>query len=259
MLRFGWRMPFFPFALLGLVWAAVWYLYYRDRPTEHGGVNAAELELIQRTAVTPDAGVSRVPWRMILTDRTVWMLSLMYFCYGYAIDIYLDWFPKYLYDVRHVDLKTMGFYASLPWTAGAVANLGGGWFSDRWAARTGDLRAARRVVMVAGFSIAAAAILAGTFAAHTRISVLWSCVAVFGLELTVGVAWAIPLDIGGSYAGSIASIMNTFGNMGSAISPALLGYMVREHGWNVPFSFCSALCVLAIFFGLKMDPQRTLE
>ena len=39
--------------------------------------------------------------------------------------------------------------------------------------------------------------------------VLFSCLAVFGLELTVGVTWALPLDIGGDYAGSVSAVMNT--------------------------------------------------
>ena len=32
---YGWRAPFFVFGMLGLVWAAVWYWYYRDTPAEH--------------------------------------------------------------------------------------------------------------------------------------------------------------------------------------------------------------------------------
>lgn len=258
MLRFGWRMPFFVFGVLGLVWAAAWYWFYRDRPAEHASVNEAELELIQRHACVPESAGARVPWRAILTNRTVWMLSLMYFCYGYSIDIYLDWFPKYLYDARKLNLTQMGFYASLPFIAGAAGDLVGGWTSDRWAARTGNLRAARRVVAIAGFALASVAIVAATFEPHTRASVLFSCVAVFGLELTVGVAWAVPLDIGGNYAGSIAAIMNTFGNLGSALSPALLGYMVKLYGWNVPFVFCACLCVGAIGFGWRVDPTCVL-
>ena len=254
MIHFGWRMPFFLFGLLGLVWAAVWYWYYRDRPAEHPGVNEAELELIQRSAGSTDGGVHSVPWRAILRSRSVWMLSMMYFCYGYSIDIYLDWFPKYLFDARGLNLTRMGFYASLPFLAGAAGDLLGGWFSDRWMHRTGNLKAARRGVAAAGFVIAGLAILPATFTSHTTTSVLFSCVAVFGLELTVGVSWAIPLDIGGNYAGSVASIMNMFGNLGSAISPALLGYMVRTYGWNVPFVVSSVLCVFGLMFCGRVDP-----
>ena len=55
----------------------------------------------------------------------------------------------------------------------------------------------RRVVAIAGFLVAAAAILPATFTAHPLACVWWSCIAFFGLEITVGVSWAIPLDIGG--------------------------------------------------------------
>jgi len=256
MIHFGWRMPFFLFGLLGLAWAATWYWYYRDRPADHRSVNEAELAVIRQPEAPPSGSKRSVPWRIILRNRTVWMLAAMYFCYGYAIDVYLDWFPKYLYDARGVNLKQMGFYASMPFVAGAVGNLLGGWFSDRWAARTGNLKAARRVIAVLGFLIAAGSILPATFTTHTTASVIFSCVAVFGLELTVGVSWAIPLDIGGDFAGSIASIMNTFGNLGGAISPVLLGYLLGGYGWNVPFTISAILCLVAIFFCFGVDPTH---
>jgi len=257
MIRSGWRMPFFLFGLLGIAWAALWYWFYRDKPSEHRGVNVAELKLIRQSNEASEDSSQRVEWRRILTNRTVWMLASMYFCYGYSIDIYLDWFPKYLYDSRGVDLKVMGFYASLPFLAGSAGNLLGGWFSDRWAARTGNLKIARRGIAIAGFVIAAGSIMPATFTTNTVTSVLFSCLAVFGLELTVGVSWAIPLDIGGDYAGSIASIMNTFGNLGSAISPILLGYLLGPYGWNVPFVISSFLCVAAILFCFGIDPSRS--
>lgn len=251
---YGWRAPFFVFGALGLVWAAVWLWYYRDSPAEHAGVNAAELRLIEESMCgRPHAATASVPWRRILHSRQVWMLSLMYLCYGYCIDVYLDWFPKYLHDHRNFDLKEMGFYASLPLLAGTAGDLLGGWFSDRWARRSGNLRAARRGVAVAGFLLAAAAILPATFTTDRTASVYFSCLAVFGLEATVGVSWAIPIDIGGDCAGSIAAVMNTFGNIGSAISPALLAYAVGIYGWNVPFAMSSVLCLAAAVLFSKID------
>ncbi len=258
MILFGWRMPFFLFGLLGLGWAATWYWYYRDRPADHASVNTEELAVIRQPLSASPTALRSVPWRVILRNRTVWMLASMYFCYGYSIDIYLDWFPKYLYDARGMNLKQMGFYASLPFLAGAAGNLAGGWLSDLWAARTGNLKLARRGIAVMGFLIAAGAIMPATLSTHATTSVLLSCVSVFGLELTVGVAWAIPLDIGGDYAGSIASVMNTFGNLGSAISPALLGYLLGSYGWTVPFVVSSILCLFAIMFCLGIDPSQSV-
>jgi sugar phosphate permease len=251
MAAYGWRAAFFVFGLIGLFWAAIWYWYYRDTPQEHASVNEAERNLILNSVVGTRAAKTRsVPWRQILASSTLWTLSAMYFCYAYCIAVYLDWFPKYLNEHRGFDLKQMGMYASLPLLAGTAGDLLGGWASDRWARRSGDLKRARRGVAVAGFLVAAAGILPATFTASPTGSVWYTCIAVFGLETTVGVSWAIPLDIGGDYAGSVSAVMNTCGNIGGAISPALLAYLVRSYGWNVPFVVASALCVAAaVLFG----------
>jgi len=257
MIRFGWRMPFFVFGLIGLGWAAVWYWYYRDSPGQHLRINAAERRLIEDAIGIRTVSVQSVPWRGILRSPSLWTLSLMYFCYGYSIDIYLDWFPKYLNEHRGFNLTQMGMYASLPLLAGAAGDLLGGTVSDRCARRFGNLKVARRAVALAGFLVAAVFILPATFTHHSTASVLYSCVAVFGLEVTVGVSWAIPLDIGGDYAGSVASVMNTFGNLGSAVSPVLLAYLVGMYGWNMPFLVCSALCIggAALSLGINADKK----
>jgi sugar phosphate permease len=259
MAAYGWRAPFFVFGFIGLFWAALWYWYYRDTPQEHTSVNEAERNLIVAAVGGARSGKTRsVPWRRILASSTLWMLSAMYFCYAYCIAVYLDWFPKYLNEHRGFDLTHMGMYASLPLLAGTAGDLLGGWSSDRWARRSGDLKRARRGVAVAGFLVAAAGILPATFTASPTGSVWYTCIAVFGLETTVGVSWAIPLDIGGDYAGSVSAVMNTCGNIGGAISPALLAYLVRYYGWNVPFVVASALCVTAAILFSGIDATKRI-
>ena len=91
-----------------------------------------------------------------------------------------------------------------------------------------------------------------------RTSVLFSCLAFFSLEVTVGVSWAIPLDIGGDFAGSVSSVMNTWGNIGGAISPTALAYLVRGYGWNVPYLVTAALCLVAAALYLKIDASERI-
>ena len=107
--------------------------------------------------------------------------------------------------------------------------------------------------------VAAAGILPATLTTDPQTCVLWSCIAFFGLELTVGVAWAIPLDIGGDCAGSVSSVMNMCGNIGGAISPAALAYLVKAYGWNVPFLVASSLCAIAAALYAKIDASRRIE
>jgi sugar phosphate permease len=254
--RFGWRTAFVSFGSLGLIWSAVWFWYYRDNPAEHSGVNIQELELIAVSVGLRKSG-DRVPWRRILQSPQMWILSAMYFCYAYSLAVYLDWFPKYLNTERGFSIEKMGIYASLPLLAGMFGDIAGGWISDLWAKRT-SLATARRSVAIAGFLLGAASILAACFAHDAVESVWYSCLAMFGLELTVGVSWAIPLDIGGDYAGSVSAVMNTWGNMGGAVSTTISGYLVRYFGWNAVFVVMSALAVVAAALFLKIDAGKKL-
>jgi len=259
--HYGWRAAFFAFGSLGLVWSGVWHWYYRDTPAEHPGVNEQERELIEcslgyRKAPPGDRG--SVPWRAILASRQMWLLSAMYVCYAYGISVYLVWFPKYLNDSRGVSLARMGLYASLPLLAGTAGDVLGGWLSDVWALRSGDLCTARRTMAVAGFLIAAVSIFPACYTSSPFASVGYSCLAMFGLELTVGVSWAIPLDIGGNYAGSVAAVMNTCGNLGGAIASAATAYLVKLYGWNTAFLVVAALCGVAAIIHLQIRADRPL-
>lgn len=48
--QWGWRSAFVTFGLLGFVWGAAWYWYYRDEPEDHPGVNELELAVIREEA-----------------------------------------------------------------------------------------------------------------------------------------------------------------------------------------------------------------
>ena len=47
MLRFGWRIMFAIFGSLGVLAAAVWFIWFRDDPAVHPSVNAEEREIIR--------------------------------------------------------------------------------------------------------------------------------------------------------------------------------------------------------------------
>jgi MFS family permease len=255
---YGWRAPFLLFAVVGIGWALFWYWWYRDTPREHNAVNAAELDLIHSAVGERSRTTKSVPWRAILRSRTLWFLCAMYFCYGYALALYVFWFPTYLKDARGFNLSQMGFYAALPLLAGALGDLAGGFLTDWWFKRTGNIKTARRVIGFAGFALATAGMIPAAVTESPYTSVWLSCVAMFGLELTVGVSWAVPLDIGADYAGSVSSVMNTFGNSGGTISPVVAGYLVFYAGWQLPFLVAAVLCVIAALLYLKIDASHRM-
>jgi len=254
----SWRSICFYFGAVGIVWAIGWYAYYRNSPHGHPKVNAQELELLAGVAPRVQPGVKRaVPWRRILRCRDLWYLSTIYFCYGFVLWMYLNWFPTYLAEARHFSLARTGL-ASLPLLAATMTNVAGGVLSDRLAHRWNDLRRGRLVVSICGFAIAGLALLPGVLSSSSAIALICLTIALAGLELTVAVSWAMCIDIGGEFSGSVSSVMNTSGNIGGAISTVAAGYLATMFGWNSPFLVGSALCIFAALLVSRVDPRRSV-
>jgi MFS family permease len=250
----GWRSVFAIFGGIGLAWAIVWQASYRNQPAENPRVNASELALLAPAKPVTSVRRPAVPWRRILRSANLWQMSTVYFCYGFVLWLYLAWFPTYLREERHfAGLKTG--LASLPLLAATATNIAGGLLSDKLSSKWGNLRRGRIVVSRSGFLIAAIALLPAALASHEMAALACFTAALAGLELTVAVSWAMCIDIGGDFSGSVSSVMNTWGNLGGAISAVAAGYLATHFGWTSPFLLASVLCVLSAWLVGYIDPR----
>jgi sugar phosphate permease len=259
---YGWRTAFVVLGGAGLLWSVVWYWYYRDTPDTHKSVNAAELALIHsRSGLKPIVAGARkptVPWRVLLQSSNMWLLCLQWWGHSYMFWIYLTWFPTYLLDAHQFSLAKAGILSAFPLLAGSIANTAGGWASDKLSASHG-LKFGRRVVGVVGFAIAVVGTVLGVMVENPYAAVALLTTAVFGLELTVGVSWAVAIDVGGDFSGTVSALMNMFGQTGGALSPIIMGALVQWTGrWEIPFLISSALCVGSGLLWLKIDPEKSV-
>ncbi|MBS1107863.1 MAG: sugar phosphate permease, partial [Deltaproteobacteria bacterium] len=83
--RFSWRQAFPIFGAVGLLWAAAWFVWFRDDPRSHRSVNAAELAEI---GADPPGEQPAVPWGVLVRSRNLMALCAMYF--GAMAVAYLD-------------------------------------------------------------------------------------------------------------------------------------------------------------------------
>jgi len=264
MLEHGWRWAFFATAGIGVAALIVWLLAARDSPARHFMVKPAELDYIlaggttQATtseAARPD---TVAPWRSIICNRQVILLTLSYFCFGYVAYIFFSWFFVYLSTVRGLDLKSSGVYGMLPFIAMAVASPVGGWISDRLTVRFG-----RRIgrCSVAGIGMAAAALfVAGaTQVADVRLASLVLAAGSGSLYLAQSAFWTLSADLGKSSAGSLAGVMNTGGQLGGAVVASLTPILAQQIGWSGSFVFTAAVALLGAIAWLFIDPNAELE
>jgi MFS family permease len=256
LIKWGWKAAFLALGVIGLAWAAGWYLWYRDRPEDHAAVSERELEEI---GVRDDrqAGAS-ISWRTALATPNLWAILLMYFTYGYTGYIYITWFPTYLMEERHLSTSMTGLLAGLPMALGLLAKPLGGWWSDR-AVKARGLVYGRRLVGAVGFGLGAAVVLPGLFAPNAYLSTLLLGLADAGAALAHGVCFAVCLDIGMKRAGTVSALMLTAGSLGNALSAIAFGAFLHYTGsWVPPFVLAMLANLTGALLWLKIDPRKQL-
>jgi D-galactonate transporter len=265
MTTLGWQSVFYICGAVGIVWAALWYLSYRNFPEEHALVNRAELEHIRGT--DDQGNVKRakieknasVPWGTLLRSPNMWAIMCAYFTYVYCLWIFLSWLPSYLVEFRHFTLLKVGLFASLPLWAGVVGDTVGGLATDWLLARTGNIKLARRAVAITGMLGCVVFIVPAGLTEDAYTAVYCLTAAMFFLECTIGPSWAVPMDTGGEHSGTVSGMMNMAGNIGGALSPIVFGVLVQIGSWQAPFMVAAGLLVVgSVVWAFWLDPDASV-
>jgi sugar phosphate permease len=258
----GWQWVFYICGAVGLVWAAWWYFSYRDLPEDHPMVNEIELQRIRGldqagniNQPTTEAKAS-VPWATLLRSPNMWAIMCAYFTYVYCLWIFLSWLPSYLVEFRHFTLIKVGIFASLPLWAGVIGDTVGGLATDWLLKKTGSAKLARRTVAIVGMLGCCVFIVPAALTEDAYTAVYCLTAALFFLECTIGPSWAVPMDVGGKYSGTVSGMMNMAGNIGGALSPLVFGFLVQYGNWQAPFIVAASLLVLgSAVWAFWLDPD----
>lgn len=255
--RFGWRATFWVLGATGLIWAALWYGWYRDDPREQRGITGRELTEIGAVRPVPLRGAA-LPWKTALRDPNLRHIMTMYFCYSYAAYFFISWLHTFLVRGRNFSQHELALFSGMPFLCGAVSNLMGGMASDHLVRRWG-LKRGRKYIGVAALSAAGLFVL-GAFLVHTKILVIvFLTLAYASSDFMLPGAWAACLDIGGKYAGSVTGAMNTGGQFGSFLSSVVFGYLVTAfNNYDVPLIPIAIALFVSATQWLFIDPSREL-
>jgi MFS family permease len=256
----GWRHAFQVFGCLGVVWAIAFYSWYRDDPLKHPGLNQAERDLLHESSKLA-TGHGNVPWGKLASSRSVWMLCWQYFCLSYGWYFYITWFPTYLRQGRHLAITSTALMGILPLFFGGLGNPASVVIGARLTRRTGDVARTRRTMAYFGFAGASGFLLLSTQVPNPLFAVLSIAMASFCNDLVMPGSWASAMDIGGKYAGTLSGAMNMLGNIGGALAPLAIGYILSwtSNNWNLTFYVSAAIYLLGIVCWYFMDPVTPIE
>jgi ACS family glucarate transporter-like MFS transporter len=255
----GWRNAFVVFGSIGVIWAVVFYRWFRDNPMEHAGPNQAEKELLAASAGNA-AGHGDVPWKTILSSGRVWLLCWQYFALSYGWYFYITWLPTYLREGRHLTIASTTLLSVLPLFAGGLANPVSVFLGERVRRWTRDVSRSRRMVASAGFAGACGCLILSTRVNDPVLAMVVIALASFSNDLVMPCAWGAAMDLGGRYAGTISGTMNSVGNLAGVALPVAVPYILRWAGndWNVTFYVSAAVYATGILSWAFLDSKTPL-
>lgn len=239
----GWRMLFVIAGAIGVVFAMIWYLSYRE-PQDSKSVNQAELDHIEAGGGLAYTGTA-IPFswrtvRQLLSKRQILGASIGQFCGNSTLVFFLTWFPTYLATERHMDWLKSGIYAVLPYIAATVGVLLGGYVSDLLIRKTGSANLGRKLPIVTGLLLASTIILANYVESNALVIAIMS-VAFFGQGM-VNLGWTLISDVAPKpLIGLTGGVFNFCANLAGIVTPLVVGFIVGATG-----SFYGALAFIGL-------------
>jgi MFS family permease len=234
MLTLGWRWMFALIGLVGFLFAAVWWIVYRD-------FDSAQLDVGDRHYLYGAASsrasnpVRLAGWIKLFKFRSCWGLILGFFGTIYINWLFIAWLPGYLELQRHMSIPKTGFIAAIPFLCGLFGSIVGGWLADRLTAHGMTAIASRKLLTIVGLVIMALATFVTAETPNNVTAVASISVAVFFGFCSSGTSWSLANACAPeSYAASLGAIMDFGGFVGGALAPTVTGFVVEASGSFIP-------------------------
>jgi len=254
---FGWRYTFYVNGLIGFVWVAVCYAWFRNHPSEMKGISEKEREYIEENRQFR-TGMHVLTLKSLMKSRSLIAISTIHFCACWGFYFFIGWLPTYLTEGRHFLEHDSKVLIALMFGTGIVIVPMGGIFSDWLTRKKGVLFSRRFLGMIILGGTAIALFIAGLTSSNIVVAVsLVTAYIFFPLNNTNN--YSVCIDIGGNSAGAVAGVMNFSGQMGAFIMLIVFGKLVDlTHSYNIPIMIIAVILFIGCLLWFLVDPRKQI-
>ena len=251
----GWRWLFIVEGIPAIVFGIITLFYLTDWPREARWLPPEEREWIadelEQEALAKKAWRSYTVWEA-LRQPAVIRLTVIYFFAVSSIYSLTIWLPTFLKRASGMSDLAVTLLSILPYVAVLLAMLFNGWHSDR----TNERRWHTAIPLMLGAVAFALTILSGS---HFWFAFVCLIVA-SSANAFLPSFWPVPSAfLGESAAAASIGLINSIGNLGSLVTPSVIGYFLdRTHSFTPGFLYVIVSLLIAIFLILTL-PMRPAD
>ena len=243
-LNFGWQAAFIITGLLGFIWLFFW-LRLMNRPEEHPGINAAELDLIKADTEENLEKPTSI-WKIIRT-RKVWAIAIGKFLTDPIWWFFLYWLPKFLNTTYGLKLDKIGLPLIVAYLIADVGSIGGGWLSSHFLKMGWSINAARKTTLLI------CAILVVPIYWASGIDDLWPAVILIGLGMAAHTGWSANMyTLATDFfpkkdMGTVVGFIGMAGAVGGMLMASATGHLLEATGsYKILFVIAASMYGIAL-------------
>ncbi len=241
----GWRGLFIFSGIIGIIWAIVWYLFYRD-PENHKGMNQQELEHIQKGETKVKKNIkpfSLSDLKHAFIYKKLWGLYLGQFCLGSTFIFFLTWFPTYIEEQKEIDLMKSGIMGSIPFLGAFLGVIISGLLSDRLIKLGISKEVARKAPVIVGLLLSSSIIFAN-YTNNPEITIVFLTLAFFGTGFA-SISWVFVSTIAPKeHIGLIGGVFNLMGGLSAVIVPIVIGVLAKDGNFEPALLFIASIAII---------------
>jgi len=243
-LNFGWQAAFILTGFLGFIWLFFW-LRLMNRPEEHPGINAAELDLI-KADMEENLEKPTSIWKIIRT-RKVWAIAIGKFLTDPIWWFFLYWLPKFLNTTYGLKLDKIGLPLIVTYLIADVGSIGGGWLSSHFLKMGWSINAARKTTLLI------CAIMVVPIYWASGIDDLWPAVILIGLGMAAHTGWSANMyTLATDFfpkkdMGTVVGFIGMAGAVGGMLMASATGHLLEATGsYRILFVIAASMYGIAL-------------
>lgn len=248
----GWQWLFLLEGLPAIAMGVAAYFILANRPGEADWLSSSEKEMVaadlDRSFAASQKG--ELDFGAALRKPAVWLFTLIYLGYYFALTSISTWWPTLLKSVGAGSATQVGLLSGAISAVAAVGMVLIGRSSDRMGER-------RWHVALCGLTGAAAFLCLPLTATSLSFTVALMMIATTGIFTVLGLFWTLPSAVlsGRAAAGGIA-LISSIGNFAGFLAPIIIGSIKDKTGsLYIGLSFVAILLVGAMTLLLVVVPK----
>lgn len=254
-IAYGWRTTFFVNGFIGLLWVLVCSSWFRNNPSEMKGISEKEKKYIEenrRFQTRHDISI----WRSALKNRNLLTLAIAFLCSQWGNYFFLAWMPVYLQEGKHFSEHEMKMTSFFVFITGVVVVLSVGVVSD-WLVRKRGLVFGRRFFGVLAQGGSCIFLLLACLISNNTVVVTMLVIGHLFFSANGIASFSTCVDIGGSNAGTVAGVMNFFGQMGGFLLSMSFGKIADvANNFTAPIFVLASVLLIGSLLWFFVDPRK---